>query len=206
MDKLTARQAEILEFLRECCREAGNAPTYREIAAHFGFRSPKAATDHVNVLEKKGYVRRRGGRSRGIELVSSERSFGNDTIPVPLLGQISAGFPDTETEHCHRSIAVDKEILGRSAGHRLFALEVTGDSMRGRGIHDGDWVVTDKDASPRAGDVVVALIDDENTLKTLAMVKGNYYLKAENPEYPDPMPLGEMVIQGVVRVILRRMS
>ncbi len=78
--------------------------------------------------------------------------------------------------------------------------------MRGRGIHAGDWVVADADAAPREGDVVVALIDTENTLKTLALKKGGYFLKAENPDFPDLMPLGEMRIQGVVRVVLRRMS
>lgn len=206
MKKLTLRQTEVLEFLREYYHEARNAPTYREIAGHFGFKSPKAAADHVSALEKKGYVRRRGGRSRGIELVSAERSSGSNTIPVPLLGHISAGFPEMETEHYDRSIAIDKEMLGPSAGHRLFALKVTGNSMKGRGIHDGDWVIADSDASPHEGDVVVALIDGESTLKTLAVVKGGYFLKAENPDYPDLMPLGEMVIQGVVRVVLRRMS
>ena len=96
-------------------------------------------------------------------------------------------------------------MIGCPAGHRLFALQVTGDSMKGRGIHDGDWVVADTDASPHEGDVVVALIDGENTLKTLAMKKNRYFLKAENPNFPDLIPLGEMVIQGVVRVVLRRM-
>ena len=111
-----------------------------------------------------------------------------------------------ETEHCDRSIAVDKEMLGRSAGHRLFALKVTGDSMKGRGIHDGDWVIADSEVSQHEGDVVVALIDGESTLKTLAVVKRCYFLKAENLDYPDLIPLAEMAIQGVVKVILRRMS
>lgn len=206
MEKPTSRQFEILEFLRECQRLGGNAPTFREIADHFGFKSPKSAADHVTALEKKGYVRRRAGCSRGIELVFSERAPDIGTIRVPVLGHIPAGCPETHTEHYHGSIAIDKAMIGCPAGHRLFALQVTGDSMKGRGIHDGDWVVADTDASPHEGDVVVALIDGENTLKTLAMKRSRYFLKAENPNFPDLIPLGEMVIQGVVRVVLRRMS
>ncbi len=78
--------------------------------------------------------------------------------------------------------------------------------MKERGIHDGDWVIADIDASPSSGDVVVALIDGESTLKTLAVAEGAYILKAENSDYPDQIPLDEMLVQGVVRVVLRRMG
>ena len=206
MKKLTLRQSQILEFLQDRYDVIGNAPTYREIAAYFGFKSPKAAADHISALEKKGYVRRRGGRARGIELVSSGRAPNNATIHVPLLGHVSAGPAVLETEHYQHSIAVDREMLGRSAGHRLFAVQVTGESMKGRSIHDGDWVIADMDASPSVGDVVVALIDGKSTLKTLAVAKSAYFLKAENPDSPDLMPLDEMVVQGVVKVVLRRMG
>jgi len=206
MRKLTPRQNQILEFLQDRYDAFGAAPTYREIATHFGFKSPKAAADHINALEKKGYVRRRGGRARGIELISSGKSPSSVTIHVPLLGHVSAGQAVLEAEHYQRSIAIDKEMLGRSAGHRLFAVQVTGESMEGRSIHDGDWVIADMDASPSVGDVVVALIDGKSTLKTLAAANGVFFLKAENPEYPDLMPLNEMVVQGVVRVVLRRMG
>lgn len=206
MRSLTPRQTEILEFLREFRQEEGSAPTYREIANHFGFKSPKAASDHVCALEKKGYVRRHGGRSRGIELLLSERTSTNATISVPILGNIPAGCPETQTEHCLGTLAIDKEMLGGSVGHRFFALKVNGQSMEGRGIHERDWVVADADASPHEGDVVVALIDGENTLKTLARQKGRFYLKAESPNHSDWIPIDEMVIQGVVKAVLRRID
>lgn len=206
MSKLTQRQFEVLEFIKECQRLEGNSPTFREIAEHFGFKSPKAAADHVAALEKKGYVRRRGGCSRGIELIYSERASDNDSIRVSLLGSIQAGCPETQAEHCHGLITIDKAMLGSSAGHRLFTLQVNGDSMKGRGIHGGDWIVADADVSPREGDIVVALIDGESTLKTLAMEGCCYFLKAENPSFSDVIPLAQMVIQGVVKVVLRRMS
>lgn len=202
---LTPRQTEILEFLRKFRRKGKSAPTYREIAKHFGFKSPKAATDHVYALEKKGYVRRHGGRSRGIELLSPEDTSTDKTISVPILGNIPAGYPEKQTENKHGTLAVDKAMIGGSARHRLFALLVSGESMEGRGIHEGDWVVADADLPPNEGDVVVALIDGENTLKTLAKQKGRFFLKAESPKHPDLIPIKEMMIQGVVRSIFRRM-
>jgi len=205
IDDLTPRQTEILEFLRKFRREGKGAPTYREIAKHFGFKSPKAASDHVHALEKKGYVRRHVGRSRGIELLSSEDTSTNNTISVPILGNIPAGYPAKQTEHRHGTLAVDKAMLGASTRHRLFALLVSGESMEGRSIHDGDWVVADADLLPHEGDVVVALIDGENTLKTLAKQKGRFFLKAESPKHSDLIPIKEMMIQGVVRSIFRRM-
>lgn len=204
IDSLTPRQKEILEFLRIFRREGKSAPTYREIAKHFGFKSPKAAADHVHALEKKGYVRRHSGRSRGIELISSEDTSTNNTIPVPILGNIPAGYPAEQTEHRHGTLSVDKTMLGGSARHRLFSLLVSGESMEGRGIHDGDWVVADADLPPREGDAVVALIDGENTLKTLAKEKGRFFLKAESSKHSDLIPIKEMMIQGVIRFIFRR--
>jgi repressor LexA len=206
MRELTHRQAAVLEFLRERHHVDGNTPTYREIAARFGFKSPRAAMDHVSALEKKGYVRRHCRRSRGIELIFSAEDQDHGRIQVPILGQISAGCPLTETQHHQGFLVVDKALLGCSAGHRLFALRVNGDSMTGRGIHEGDWVVVDSDAPRRIGDVAVALIDGESTIKTLAMENGIYVLRAENPDYPDPIPLGEMETQGVIRIVLRRMG
>ena len=204
INNLTPRQTEIIDFLQELRRKGKNLPTYREIADHFGLKSPKAAADHVCALEKKGYVRRRKGRSRGIELLFSEKPSANGAISVPLLGNIPAGYPETKSEYQHGTLAVDPTILGGSTGHRLFALQVNGESMTGRGIHEGDWVVADADVSPKDGDVVVALIDGENTLKTLAGKKNDFYLKAESPFHTDLIPTNEMGIQGVVRAVLRR--
>jgi repressor LexA len=208
-NSLTPKQAKILEFLQNFRREGGTAPTYREIAKHFGFKSTKAAADHVHALERKGYVRRHGGRSRGIEVLSPDRTFTNAAIAVPILGSIPAGYPEEQTEYLHGTLAIDQAILGASRRHRLFALRVKGDSMEGRGIRKGDWVVADADTHPHEGDVVVAFIDGQNTLKTLAKEKGRYFLKAENPNYSDLVPISEMsemAVEGVVKAIIRRVS
>jgi len=203
---LTPKQAKILEFLQDFRREARTAPTYREISNHFGFRSTKAAADHVHALERKGYVRCHSGRSRGIEVLSAENAFANDVIAVPILGNIPAGHPEEQTEYLHGTLSIDQAILGVSRVHRLFALKVKGDSMEGRGIHKGDWVVADADTHPHEGDMVVAFIDGQNTLKTLAKEKGRYFLKAENPNYSDLAPINEMTVEGVVKAIIRRVS
>ena len=201
---LTQRQREVLEFLQEY-DHAGGSPTYREIAKHFGFKSPKAATDHVSALEKKGKVRRRRRRSRGIEITSSE-SAKDRTIEIPILGHVEAGDPFEGTEINAGGLLVDESLLGAAARNRLFLLEVHGDSMTGRGVCDGDLVVADRDCAPGAGSMVVALIDGQNTLKTLAFERGAFFLKAENPRFRDLVPVTEMTIQGVVRLILRQVK
>ena len=200
---LPLKQRAVLDFIKEKKRREGVSPTYREIANHFGYKSPKAATDHVRALEEKGLLRCHGGRSRGIELlISGKDSF---VISIPVLSDIPAGQPRTQTEYEHGEINIDPAILGINAEHRLFALTANGDSMEGRAIYDGDWVIADGDIQSKEGDIVVALIDGESTLKTLAKTEGNYYLKSENPIHQDYIPLDEMIVQGVVKAVLRRL-
>jgi repressor LexA len=206
MNNLTNRQTEILKFLQDFQRKEGIAPTCREIADHFGFKSPRAVTDHLLALERKGSIRRHGGRSRGIEVLNSRWPSRKKAVTVPIVGNIPAGHPEKKSEQLQGTLAVDPAILGGIVHHRLFALQVRGDSMEGRGIHEGDWVVVDADTTPRLYDVVVALIDGESTLKTLTKEKSRFFLKAENPIYPDWVPLEELLIQGVAKAILRRMS
>jgi repressor LexA len=203
--KLTEIQTNIYKFIQEYMDKEGCSPTYREIAGRFGYKSPRAAIDHVRALEKKGYLTRRSRLSRGIGIGSAIRETKPSAVSVPILGHIPAGFPDEVTEYLNGTLAVDPEILKGSTGHKLFALRIKGDSMTSRGIYDGDWGVVDAEAAPREGDVVVALIDGENTIKTLSKDKKVYYLKAENSNYPNLTPLGELMIQGVVKAVFRRL-
>ena len=139
-------------------------------------------------------------------MLFSERSNAGDTVSAPLLGEVPAGCPEEQNEYDHGMIKVDRKLLGESVDHRLFALRVDGDSMNGRGIYEGDFVVADADATAREGDVVVALIDKRNTLKTLARRKNDFYMKAENPNRPDWVPVRTLLIQGVVKAVLRRLD
>ena len=202
---MTNRQTEVLEYIREAKVNNGTAPTYREIAGFFGFKSTRAAVDHIRALEKKGVLRIHSGRARGIELLTSEEEEADGIISVPIKGDLPAGCPEGQTEYPWGNIVVDAQILGGKPGKKFFALRVHGDSMEGRGIYDGDWVIAEADAPYREGNVVVALIDGENTLKTLARNKGNFFLKAESPGHPDWRPVGELLIQGIARAVLRRL-
>ncbi|WP_319522238.1 transcriptional repressor LexA [uncultured Desulfosarcina sp.] len=203
-NKLTKRQSEIFNFLFEFKEKEKMSPTYREIADHFGFKSAKAAADHVRALEKKGLVSRHGRRSRGIEIIAHLEQKSSDTISVPILGEIPAGSPEQKIEHRNRLLTIDASLINGPTHHRFFALKVKGDSMIGRGIHDGDWVIADADVVPCENEIVVALIDGENTLKTLAKKKSQIYLKAENPACEDWVPATELIIQGTARAIIRR--
>ncbi|MBU0465445.1 MAG: transcriptional repressor LexA [Proteobacteria bacterium] len=202
---LTARQQEILNYL-EGLRKAGKiSPTYREIADSFGFKSTKSATDHIVALEKKGYIRRNNGRSRGIELISNDiKKVSGDNIVVPIIGDIPAGYPEIQSEKSSGSISVDQRLLGGKNLKNLFALQVRGESMVGRGIYDGDWIIAATDLAPMKGNIVVAMIDGESTLKTLAKKNNKLFLKAENPKFKNLIPVDEIVVQGVVKAVLRQ--
>lgn len=201
INDLPPKQRAVLDFISEKRHQEGASPTYREISYHFGYKGPKAAVDHVRALEKKGFIRCHEGRSRGIEILVAERN--TSTVSIPILGEIPAGRPLIQTENERGKIDIDPTILGISTGHQLFALIVNGDSMEGRAIHDGDLIIADADMHPREGDIVVALIDGDSTLKTLAKKEGTFYLKSENPLHLDWLPLDEMIVQGVARVVLR---
>ncbi len=203
--KLTKRQSEIFHFLCEFKEKEKMSPTYREIADHFGFKSAKAAADHIQALEKKGFICRHGRRSRGIEIILPLEQKTSNTISVPILGDIPAGNPEHKTERQNKTITIDASLIKGPIHHRFFALKVIGDSMIGRGIYDGDWVIADADVVPCENEVVVALIDGENTLKTLAKRKNQIYLKAENPACEDWIPVNELIIQGTARAIVRRL-
>ena len=118
--KLTKRQAEIFNFLCEFKSKEKMSPTYREIADHFGFKSAKASADHIRALEKKGFICRHGGRSRGIEILSPFEQQSSNTISVPVLGDVPAGIPEQKIEHQNGTITIDASLIKESKHHRLF--------------------------------------------------------------------------------------
>jgi len=196
---LTNRQHEILAFIRQRARDRGTTPTLREIMDHFGFASPATVSGHLDLLEKKGAIRREPGRSRNI-LLPGHRPSG--LLEIPLYGMIPAGFPSDQDQEPERCIAVDPETIRLPEGTRTFALQVRGDSMTGAGILDRDIVILEL-APPRNRDIVAALIDGETTLKRFLVQAGRPFLRAENPAYPDLIPARELVIQGVMRALVR---
>ena len=192
---LTQRQREVLGFVREWRSRKGKMPSTREIQRHFGFASQTAAVNHLKALERKGFLRRMPGDL----LPVNESRFSE----VPLLGAIPAGLPAYEEERSDGGVAIDLASIGVSDSSRTFALTVRGDSMTGAHIQEGDVVVLEY-REPRDGDVVAALIDGETTLKRFVLKEGQPYLKAENAAYPDLLPATELIVQGVVVALTRK--
>lgn len=196
-EPLTACQQALLDLIQDRLADAGIPPTCREICSHLGYKSPKAATDLLNQLEKKGWITRLPGKARNIRLTQS-----SDT-GVPLLGSIPAGAPvDTESFQ-DTLLNLNPAAFGIRDRRLAFALRADGDSMIGRHIYPGDIVVLEAKVTPRPENIVAALIDQKSTLKTFVQKGGKSWLRAENPRYPDLEPAWDLQIQGVARGVIR---
>lgn len=207
---LTSRQEELLRFLRLEQKRQGIMPSSREIQQHFGFASQTAAMDLLRALEKKGVIRRLPGKARAVILAevkdeTPHPSESNDSpfAEIPLYGRIAAGLARETYESPPETLRLDIQGLGLSRKANLFALKVTGDSMIGAHIVEGDIVILES-REPRPGDIVAALIDGETTLKRFLTRNGEAYLKAENPDFDDLVPVQELLVQGAMVGLLRR--
>ncbi len=205
MNTLTNRQQEILEFILQRRETTGVSPSLREIAGHFGFRAMKGAADHVQALKRKGALALTPPRqARALIAPQPFRSQRKRVVDIPLFGTIPAGFAEDRTQDAEGCVSVDVESVGIRPSARTFALQVRGDSMIGKHILDGDVVILEHGMNPKPGDVVAALIDNENTLKTFLLNRGKPFLRAENPKYPNLIPATELVIQGVMVALIRK--
>ncbi|HEY2901675.1 MAG TPA: transcriptional repressor LexA [Polyangia bacterium] len=170
---LTDRQQEILDFISQSIVERGYPPTLREIGTHFGIRSTNGVNDHLRALEKKGYLQREDLKSRALRPVSMggqpslstrERDDARDDIvEVPLVGRVAAGVPLLAVENVQDTVQVDRFFIGQT--REVFALRVKGESMIEDGIFDGDFIFVRKQLQANRGDTVVAMINDEATVK-----------------------------------------
>jgi repressor LexA len=201
MAELTARQQEVLDFIRQQQQLTGFPPSSREIQTYFGFQSQTAAMNHLRALERKGVITRTPGKARSA--VDPNFRFLPGFRPIPILGQIPAGMPSEASEWNSSELGVDLAAFGVENRAEVFALRVRGDSMIGAQIADGDTVLLQKRV-PKDGEIVAALIDGDSTLKRYLIDHGEPVLKAENPLYPDLFPAAELVIQGVMIGLLRR--
>lgn len=196
--ELTQKQADVLAFIENIRRTQGGSPTLREIQKHFGFASSFAANRHVMALEKKGALARAGGRARSMVLTKPPLAR-----RIPLLGIVPAGHPDPASGESEGDfLDVDPQVFGLSANAKVFGLRVRGDSMIDAHIVDGDLAIME-DTPARHRDIVAALIDGDVTLKRLIVDGLFHFLKAENARYPDLIPAHELVIQGVLRTVVR---
>ena len=204
MNDLTRAQRQVLDFVDAEILAQRTAPTLREIAECFGFRSHRAAACHLQALKRKGFIESIPGKARSLRVTSPWAKLRGRVMDIPLYGSIPAGLARQREQEAGGCVSVDIQSVGFKPTRNTFALRVTGDSMIGRHILDGDIVVLEHGAEPRQGDIVAALIDGESTLKTFVQKNGKPYLKAENPKYPDLMPAQELMIQGVFKALIRR--
>jgi repressor LexA len=195
---LTKVRSKIAAFIRQFTQKHGYPPTVREIQRYCGFKSPRAAAYHLEALEKLGVITR-DKKARALKLTAAF-----DAVPIPLYATIPAGAPQLR-EPAAAEILLNPAIFPRAAQRNLYALRVSGDSMTGAKIFDNDIVIVEP-RRPKEHDVVVALVDGENTLKRLIKKGGKYLLKAENPAYPEITPVEELTIQGVVIGVFRSLK
>ena len=200
----TERQQAILAFITARIR-AGAAPTRGEIAARFGFASRFAAEQHLRALAAKGLIRLQAKSARGISLPEGGRKAGSAeaaTVLLPLIGRVAAGSPLLANEHVERQVVVDASVFWPRAD---YLLRVLGESMREQGIRDGDWLAVHRQAHAEHGQIVVARIDDEVTVKRLHHQGGRILLLPANPDFaPIPVDPGRaFAIEGLAVGVLR---
>jgi repressor LexA len=196
LPKLTARQEEILQLVQDSIAENGAPPTRSEIAQRLGFASANAAEEHLKALAKKGYLELSPGTSRGIKIRESLRQTAKQLnlpsqmiaqLTLPLIGRVAAGSPILAMEHVEKQVPVDPSLFSQGAD---YLLKVRGLSMRDAGILDGDYLAVKKASEARNGDIVVARIDDEVTVKRWLKTRTSngiqIQLIAENPDF-DPI-------------------
>jgi len=200
--ELTKRQRDVLDFITEMIQKKGYPPTIREIGHMFKISSTNGVRAILSALTQKGYIRRKPLVSRGIELLTQS---GASFMAIPLLGRIAAGLPILAVENIEGSIAVDRSFL---SGGDIFSLKVVGDSMKDSGIFDGDYVLAKMQPTAERGDVVVAVIGEEATVKRYLPEKNRIRLEPANPVF-EPIVVDkkspEFRIAGKVIGLLRKM-
>ena len=202
MPSPTKKQAQVLTFIRQFIRTEGYAPSYREIAEHFGLSSPATAYQHVQALIDKGFLESGStGLARSIEIVEPDDAFDARTAVLPLAGLITAGAP-IEAIETNDTIAVPADFVVDKLNS--YVLRVKGESMIEDGILDGDYVVVERNNYPRNGDVVVALLENTHaTLKRFYKEEKRIRLQPANKTM-NPIYVRDVIIQGVVRAVIRR--
>jgi repressor LexA len=188
-DKLTDRQEDILSFIKQFTLESGYPPTLREIGKNFQISSTFGVKRHLEALVKKGFINIESNASRGISLVRKnaddfiDRSVRDDDVfvKIPVIGRVAAGIPINAVENLEGSLVVDPSFLKKAED--AFALRVKGDSMINAGINDKDLVIVSPKEQAKNGDIVVAMLNDEATVKRFEFINNKIRLIAENNAY-----------------------
>ena len=205
MSKLTKRQGEILEFLKDWIEQPGYPPTRIEISQALGFRSPNAAEDHLKALARKGAIEMISGASRGIRLVEAEEDIPlSAENELPIIGRVAAGSPILAQQHIDNTCPVSPDFFKPRAD---YLLQVRGMSMKDAGILDGDLLAVHITREARNGQLVVARLDDEVTVKRYQRKGSTVWLLPENSDF-EPIEVDlknqELVIEGLGVGVIRR--
>lgn len=201
---LTARQREVLDFIRHFMSQAGYPPTVREIGAHFGF-VPRSIFDHLKALERKGYLRRTASKSRSLQILESPSPYASHARPpsavrdLPILGRVAAGEPLLAEQNVEGTFTISRDWVN---GDEAFLLKVQGESMIGAHILPGDYALVRRQATAENGEIVVALVNDEATIKRVFFKKDVIVLQPEHPTMP-PIQVrrGEKTFQIIGKVV-----
>jgi repressor LexA len=200
---LTSRQGEILDFIRDIVKRTGMPPTRAEISTQFGFRSPNAAEEHLRALARKGAIEISSGTARGIHLAEQISGAMQSIMALPLIGRVAAGSPILAEQNVERNLPVDPEMFRPKAD---YLLKVKGLSMKDIGILDGDLIAVHSQKEARNGQVVVARLENDVTVKRFFKKGHVVQLMAENPDFEpievdlreDPFDIEGLAV-GVIR-------
>lgn len=194
MKTISAKQQRILDFISAFSLKHGYPPSVREICAEMGLRSPSTVHAHLKKLQQAGYLEASGHKSRALSPLSGPAMV----TRVPILGRVTAGAPILAVEEHIGYVPFEPA----DSGGVYYALRIRGDSMIGAGIFDGDLVIVRQDIEARNGDIVIALLEDEATCKTLSITPDGVWLQPENPAYA-PFSGNDCHILGVVKGLYR---
>ena len=199
--KISEKQLQILDYIKDEILLKGYPPTVREICEKVGLRSTSSVHSHLNTLEENGYIRRDPTKPRAIEIVDEQFNLSRrEMTSIPVLGRVAAGEPLLAVENIVDYFALPTEFLPNS---QLYILEVHGESMINIGFLDGDYIIVEKVETAKNGDIVVALIDDSVTVKRFFKEDGHIRLQPEN-DFMDPIIVNDCIIVGKVCALYRK--
>ncbi len=193
---LTEKEQAVLDYIEQEKRRLGYSPAMRDIQAALGFRSTSTVSDYINRLAEKGYINKVSGKSRAISTNTVASHTRGEALEVPLVGEVAAGVPILAVENIERHISF-QSMRHHYHPNELYALRVKGNSMIEAGISSGDIVIVKKQEIAENGDMVVALIEDEATVKTFYKENGHFRLQPENHTMK-PIIVDELLILGKV--------
>jgi len=201
-EELTPRQREILAFIKRQIREKGYPPSVREICQAVGLSSPSTVHGYLDRLEERGLVRRAPAKPRALEVLDADRDLGRQRlVSVPLVGRVTAGEPIWAEQNIEETYVLPFDLVG---SEDVFMLRVRGDSMVEAGILDGDYVLVRRQPTADNGDIVVALLEDEATVKRFYRERDHFRLQPENRAM-QPLLVSAVTILGKVIGLVRRM-